>query len=35
MCLFLMGAYFHRVLINACNILAARSYVGTDWLCIF
>ena len=27
-CLFLRGAYFHGVLINACNILAAVSQVG-------
>ena len=29
-CLFLRGAYFHGVLINTCNILAARSCVGMD-----
>ena len=25
-----MGAYFHGVLINACNFLVACSCVGTD-----
>ena len=27
-CLFLKGAYFHGVLISACNILVARGCVG-------
>ena len=28
--LFSWGAYFHRVLINTCNVLAACSCVGMD-----